>query len=115
MQLHLQSVSLLTASRVEKFGAARLGALLGLLHDLGKYSKEFQDYIAGNGPSPDHATAGAREIRSFASAAAADRFAALLGAYCIAGHHAGLPDWRGKRPLSERLTKLRVPSCRTRL
>lgn len=105
LQVHLQSVSLLTASRAEKFGAARLGALLGLLHDLGKYSNEFQNYIAGNGPSPDHATAGAREIRGLASGPAADRFAALIGAYCIAGHHVGLPDWLGDRPLSKRLKK----------
>jgi CRISPR-associated endonuclease/helicase Cas3 len=29
----------------------------------------------------------------------------LIGAYCIAGHHAGLPDWRGERALSDRLKK----------
>src|SRR6266436_1920997 len=59
------------------------------------YAPEFQDYIAGQGPSPDHATAGAREIQKLATAAAPDRFAALIGAYCIAGHHSGLSDWRG--------------------
>ena len=76
-----------------------------MLHDLGKYSPEFQNYIAGNGTSPDHATAGAREILRMTPGAGADHFAALIGAYCIAGHHGGLPDWGGERPLSGRLSK----------
>lgn len=101
---HLQEVASLTSARAQKFGAGRLGALVGLLHDLGKYSREFQDYIAGRGNSPDHATAGAREIQTLASESA-DRIAALIGAYCIAGHHSGLPNWRGDRALSERLKK----------
>lgn len=102
---HLQQVSRLTSLRADKFGAARLGALVGLLHDLGKYAPTFQDYIAGRAPSPDHATAGAREIQKLTAAAGPDRFAALIGAYCIAGHHAGLANWRGDRPLSDRLKK----------
>jgi CRISPR-associated endonuclease/helicase Cas3 len=102
---HLEAVSRLTALRAEKFGAARLGAVIGLLHDLGKYAREFQDYITGRGPSPDHATAGAREIQKLAPSTGPDRFAALLGAYCIAGHHAGLANWSGERGLSDRLQK----------
>jgi CRISPR-associated endonuclease/helicase Cas3 len=102
---HLQAVSKLAAFRGEKFGADRLCALVGLLHDLGKYAREFQDYIAGRGPSPDHATAGAQEILQLAAARGPDRYAALVGAYCIAGHHGGLSDWQGDRPLSERLAK----------
>jgi CRISPR-associated endonuclease/helicase Cas3 len=87
---HLQEVSWLASSRAEKFGVGRLGALVGLLHDLGKYAREFQDYIAGQGPSPDHATAGALEIQKLATARGNDRLAALIGVYCIAGHHPGL-------------------------
>lgn len=102
---HLEAVSRLTSLRAEKFGAARLGAIIGLLHDLGKYAPEFQDYIAGRGSSPDHATAGAREIQALTSGTGPDRFAALIAAYCIAGHHAGLSNWRGDRALSERLVK----------
>jgi CRISPR-associated endonuclease/helicase Cas3 len=102
---HLQEVSRLAFSRAQKFGAGRLGALIGLLHDLGKYSREFQDYISDQGPSPDHATAGAREIQKLAAAAGNDRLAALIGAYCIAGHHSGLANWRGERALSDRLKK----------
>jgi CRISPR-associated endonuclease/helicase Cas3 len=102
---HLQNVSILASSWAERFGAGRLAALTGLLHDLGKYSHEFQDYIAGNAESPDHATAGALEILGLGPATGPDRFAALVGAYCIAGHHGGLPDWSGERALSKRLNK----------
>jgi CRISPR-associated endonuclease/helicase Cas3 len=106
LQQHLQAVSSLTSSRAQKFGAEGLGALVGLLHDLGKYSREFQDYIAGKHSSPDHATAGARQISQLVSGESRqDRFAAMIGAYCIAGHHAGLPDWGGERALSDRLKK----------
>jgi CRISPR-associated endonuclease/helicase Cas3 len=100
---HLRAVSDLTSLRAAKFGAARLGSLVGLLHDLGKCTLEFQNYIDGRGQSPDHATAGAREIQKLA--AAPDRLAALIGAYCIAGHHSGLPNWTGERALSDRLKK----------
>jgi hypothetical protein len=41
-----------------------------------------------------------------AAAAGLDRFAFLIGTYCIAGHHAGLSKWRGGRALSERLMKI---------
>jgi CRISPR-associated endonuclease/helicase Cas3 len=102
---HLREVSRLTSLRAEKFGAGRLGALIGLLHDLGKYALEFQDYIDGRGTSPDHATAGAREIQTLAAANGGDRLGALIGAYCIAGHHSGLPNWMGERALSDRLKK----------
>lgn len=102
---HLCGVSDLTAAHAQKFGGHRLGALIGLLHDLGKYSRAFQDYIAGRGASPDHATAGAREILELAPERGSDRIAALLGAYSIAGHHAGLSDWLGQQSLSDRLKK----------
>jgi len=105
---HLKEVSRLASSRAEKFGAGRLGAIVGLLHDLGKYSAAFQDYIAGQGSSPDHATAGAREIQKLA-VARNDRLGALIGAYCIAGHHSGLPNWTGERALSDRLKKQLPP------
>jgi CRISPR-associated endonuclease/helicase Cas3 len=102
---HSQAVASLTSARAQKFGAGRLGALIGLLHDLGKYAPAFQDYIDGRGKSPDHATAGAKEIRQLAAAVGSDRLAALIGAYCIAGHHGGLPNWSGEPSLSRRLGK----------
>jgi CRISPR-associated endonuclease/helicase Cas3 len=107
--IHLENVSRLTSLRAEKFGARRLGAVVGLLHDLGKYSREFQDYIAHQGQSPDHATAGSREILRLAPATGQDRLVALIGAYCIAGHHSGLANWNTDPALSRRLEKTLPP------
>jgi len=96
------------------FGAADWGRLLGHWHDLGKYSAEFQAYLrSANGLEAhleslpgrvDHSTAGAQH--------AASRFRGARGrilAYCIAGHHGGLPDnvdeQGGPSGLSDRLEK----------
>lgn len=79
------------------FGARRVGALLGWLHDLGKYSVKFQSYLLARGGSDrvgevhraeitgrvDHSTAGAQHIAKLG-------VMGRLLAYCIAGHHAGL-------------------------
>jgi len=105
LHIHLKQVAGLAATRARKFRAHRLAALIGELHDLGKYSREFQGYIVGGGASVDHATAGAQEVMRLVPSVGKDRIAALIAAYCIAGHHAGLPNWCGERPLRERLTK----------
>ena len=60
---------------------------MGLLHDIGKYQASFQKKIRGENIRIDHSTCGAVE--------AAKKFsmpAAVFMEYCIAGHHAGLPD-----------------------
>ncbi len=79
------------------FNAEAWGRLLGLWHDLGKYSGEFQDYLLGASGRPDliegseilgrvdHSTAGAQHAASLGPLG-------QLLAYAIAGHHAGLPD-----------------------
>ena len=97
----------------EAFGAREVGRLLGLWHDLGKYSDAFQDYLLssehGGSGDPhraevrgrvDHSTAGAQH------AASRGMLGGLL-AYCIAGHHGGLPDYfcQGQSNLSSRLDK----------
>jgi len=75
-----------------KFGASRLAMLTGQMHDLGKYTREFQQYIRGERTKgPDHSTAGAREIISLATGPE-DKVFASIAAYAIAGHHGGLPD-----------------------
>ena len=76
-----------TAERAEKFaaafGAGEIGYQLGLCHDIGKYTREFQDRLLRGGPKVDHATAGGQVIRNLAGP---------LFAYPIIGHHSGLPD-----------------------
>jgi CRISPR-associated endonuclease Cas3-HD len=105
---HLLNVSELAATRASKFGAGRLGALSGMLHDLGKYTEDFQAYIAGNGGSVDHSTAGAQEVLSMVSGQ--DGIAAQIAAYGIAGHHSGLPDRTSETgSLSDRLKKALPP------
>jgi len=62
----------------------------GLLHDLGKYREEFQQYLKkerGRSTETAHAVYGA--------AAAGHRFDDLVSAFAIAGHHAGLYDMSG--------------------
>lgn len=74
--------------------ARQWGQLAGWWHDLGKFAPEWQDYLKSKADphadevsgKVDHSTAGAQ----FAVKAQA-----ILGhvlAYCIAGHHAGLPN-----------------------
>ena len=65
-----------------------LAVLAAWLHDIGKFSKEFQHRILDGGPKVDHSTAGAYEAFSAGRGAGV----ASLLAYCIAGHHGGLPD-----------------------
>lgn len=88
---HLMAVAALAGDMARPFGLERAAYLAGLLHDLGKYSADFQKRIKGADIRVDHSTAGAAAMLSDL-AAGADRSIAELIAYCIAGHHAGLPD-----------------------
>ena len=45
LEAHLQGVSELARIFAAKLGLQDAGELIGALHDLGKYSKEFQNYI----------------------------------------------------------------------
>jgi CRISPR-associated endonuclease/helicase Cas3 len=103
---HLRNVGELAAASGQKFGAAKVASVAGVLHDVGKYTEAFQLYIQGRGPSPDHSTAGAQIALGLArSGAPPDRLMADLVAYVVAGHHAGLPDRRiGGAALDSRVT-----------
>ena len=80
---HLGEVSELARSFAESFGGGEWAAAAGLAHDVGKQSVEFQKRILDNGPKVDHSTRGAKLLF--------DKGYWPL-AYCVAGHHAGLPD-----------------------
>ncbi|PJK09552.1 CRISPR-associated helicase/endonuclease Cas3 [Lysobacteraceae bacterium NML95-0200] len=97
---HLVQVGEMAAGFAAFFGAQEMARYTGQLHDLGKYTPEFNRRLHG-GPSVDHATAGAK--------IAFDRWdvQGRLMAFCIAGHHAGLANGDGegdnRRTLTQRL------------
>lgn len=104
---HLQAVARLAGEKAEVFSSAGLAELAGLLHDLGKYTDEFQRRISGDAIRVDHATRGA--------IVAVERFGALghLLAYGIAGHHAGLANGREgveRTALRDRLRGVDLPA-----
>lgn len=100
LEEHLSAVGELAARRARPFGCLELARVAGLLHDLGKYTEQFQARLVGEFGRVDHATWGAR--------IACERYGALgkLLAYGIAGHHSGLANGRDtekRRCLTERL------------
>jgi len=80
---HLHEVAEMASVFAREFGAEDWAYAAGILHDVGKYSADFQKRILQDGPLVDHSTAGAY--------VAAQKCSPLIS-YCIAGHHGGLPD-----------------------
>ncbi len=103
---HLFAVAALAAKMAASLGLEKAAFLAGLFHDLGKYTAAFQKRLDG-GPSSDHATAGAVILQE--RVAGQDRMIADLIAYCIAGHHTGLPDRLNETPacLNRRIERFR--------
>lgn len=92
---HLAAVGHGAASFAALFGASPIALAMGFLHDIGKQSAAYQDYIrrprsAGGRNGPDHSTAGAKE----AVAAYCKQLGTLM-AFGVAGHHCGLMDGSG--------------------
>ncbi len=96
---HLTSVAALSSQFASHFRAADWGHIVGLWHDIGKYSPAFQAYLhKENGFEAhleqykgrvDHSTAGAQHAFNVI------RPWGRLLAYVLAGHHAGLADAGG--------------------
>lgn len=123
---HLLEVSTLAQQFAAKINLPLSGALIGMAHDLGKYSKTFQKYIqaaAGlRGPEDkkkaeetqkgkiDHSTAGAQFIWDKVKAQSSPLaiFVAQILATCVASHHTGLLDFvslNGRSLFEERMLK----------
>ncbi|MCC2097787.1 MAG: CRISPR-associated endonuclease Cas3'', partial [Hyphomicrobiales bacterium] len=86
---HLVGTAGIAAAMGEPLGLKKAVYIAGLLHDLGKFTREFQKRLEGGKPV-DHSTAGARLLLDLCKPQ--ERFVAELCAYAILGHHAGLPD-----------------------
>jgi CRISPR-associated endonuclease/helicase Cas3 len=80
---HLEGTAALAEAFADEFDAKDEGKRCGMLHDVGKYSEAFQRRISGSAERVDHSTAGAYE---------AAKLGDVPAAFCVAGHHAGLPD-----------------------
>lgn len=110
---HLRAVGKFAGEFASVFGCSSWAETAGLWHDLGKYSKAFQDMIrSASGIDAHIETAPGRVDHSTAGAIhAIEQFGAYgnVLAYLIAGHHAGLPDWNseeeGRGSLYQRLQK----------
>jgi CRISPR-associated endonuclease/helicase Cas3 len=97
---HLNGTADLAAAFGKKFDSEQWGKLLGLGHDTGKSTEKWQKYLSlvsgydedahleGKSGKLDHSAPGAKLVEEI--------FGKGIGrvlSYCIAGHHAGLPDW----------------------
>ena len=121
LQEHLLSVSEVTGRLSAKLGIGPAGYSIGLLHDLGKYSEDFQQYlrrmVLDNGTGQydsergtiDHSTAGAQKVwRALRQRGEVDDVVAEILSLCIASHHSGLIDCiapEGVDKLSKRMEK----------
>lgn len=108
---HLRGVGEKTSTSAAKIGLATQGELIGLLHDLGKYSAAFQAYLGSargilNQDEDenfvdadklrgkiDHSTAGAQMVwRELEKRGPVGQIVGQMLALCIASHHSGLID-----------------------
>lgn len=93
LEAHLRNTAKIAAKTAASTNLKPFAELAGLLHDCGKYSPEFQARLEGKSGLVDHSTAGAQLVNRLAGDNRGQRFIAHLLAFCIAGHHAGLPDY----------------------
>lgn len=91
---HIEGVSAFTEEFVQKFFIKNAGRILGYLHDLGKYSDEFQDRIRGENIKVDHSTAGAVVCddleNEFKNSDSYKSIIYKIFKYAIVSHHSGL-------------------------
>lgn len=111
LETHLMNVAQLCRDFTGKIDLSEIGELLGLLHDFGKYSEQFQFYIkSATGilnpdidneyvdfedmkGSIDHSTAGAQWIWQYCrNYGDAGKLIGQIFAICLASHHGGLID-----------------------
>ena len=126
LEEHLYGVAEISKLIASKIGLGAQGEAIGLLHDFGKYSSAFQNYIKsavglvnpdeddfvdahGLRGKIDHSSAGAQYIwQALQSRGSGEKMVAQILALCVASHHSGLIDCltsKGKDNFSRRMAK----------
>ena len=126
LDVHLTNVGCLSGLFASKIQLGSAGELIGLLHDLGKYSAEFQAYIKSAegliNPDEDdyvdakelkgkvdHSSAGAQYVwQKLFEKSGLGPVMAQFFALCIASHHSGLIDCldaNGEDTFAKRMSK----------
>ncbi|MGI5923817.1 MAG: CRISPR-associated helicase Cas3' [Lentisphaeria bacterium] len=102
LEEHADAVAEMAADFAEPFNSAQWARWLGELHDLGKARQSFQDYLKiSNGltdknyDGSDHSHSGVGAVWATEKFPFPEYALGRVAAYCVAGHHAGLPDWNG--------------------
>ncbi|MEF9839563.1 MAG: CRISPR-associated helicase Cas3' [Lachnospiraceae bacterium] len=96
---HLKNTAYLCRTYAKDMNCGELGYLIGLLHDIGKYSDDFQRKI-NNNPKirVDHSTAGGvLAMKQYG-------LTGKLMSYCIMGHHGGIPNGGSKADTEDDVT-----------
>lgn len=126
LEKHLLEVADISKTLAAKIGLQEQGEFIGLLHDLGKYSREFQVYLKsavdlinqdeddfvdarGLKGKVDHSTAGAQLVwEELSKQGDIGKIAAQIFSLCIASHHSGLIDCLlsdANRPVEDNFTR----------
>ncbi len=110
LETHLGEVGKIAGELAEKIGVSVAGQLIGLLHDFGKFSSAFQNYIGSAtgmiNPDEDsfveyktmkgkidHSSAGAQWIWEYcATRGSSGQLIGQILSLCVASHHSGLID-----------------------
>ena len=121
LEEHLKNVAHIAKQLAEPFGGGDWAELAGWLHDVGKYSEKFQEYLKtsegmhdpdaepGMKGKIDHSTAGAQFLfRRFGANNSNVVYFSQMLAHCIMSHHSGLIDCiapDGNDKFSQRIIK----------
>ncbi|CAM3972566.1 CRISPR-associated helicase Cas3' [Cohnella lubricantis] len=97
---HLKDTASLTALFASKFHSGEWGKVGGLAHDVGKGREVWQRYLTQKSGCDEEAHLEGKKGKIPHAIHGAELVEQIFGkgigrilAYCIAGHHAGLPDW----------------------